>query len=392
MIADKSQDALQRLFLDYNISGVPHVMFDGGWDQVRGGFSSYAPYVPVLDQMGSREVAPLDLNLAMSWLGNSQIQISVSVQLVDTGGNNAPVLSPIGPQEVDADDLLQFPVTSTDWDGTDPTLTTIGLPAEAVFVDSGNGHGAFAWQPTNADVGEHEVTFVATDDDGAQDSETIVITVDSSCADIDGDTWCNGSDNCPDQSNASQTDSDGDGLGNACDNCISNYNPSQMDADSDGIGNLCDNCRYISNAAQDDRDGDGYGDVCDNCPDDFNPSQADEDFDGIGDVCESATDIEDILAAGLPQEYGLHQNFPNPFNPLTTIAFSLPRAVGVKLTVFNIEGQLVRTLLDGMMGAGIHMVTWDGHDQDNLAVSSGVYFYRLETASFTGTRKMLLLR
>ncbi len=438
LIANKSQDALQRIFGDYNINGVPHVMFDGGWDQFRGGPSTYAPYVTLLNQMGQRDVAPLGLNLAMSWLGNSQIQITVSVQLIDVGGNSAPVLSAIGPREIDADNLLQFQITSTDYDSPYPTLSVTGLPAQAMFVDSGNGHGAFAWQPTNSQAGIHDVTFVATDDEGAVDSETIVITVDSVCVDSDSDTWCDGGDNCPtysnssqadtdsdglgdacdncavdhnpgqgdsdgdnvgdecdncpDYSNSSQTDSDNDGLGNGCDNCASNYNPTQYDSDVDGIGNLCDNCPFKSNVAQTDRDGDGYGDACDNCPDDYNPSQADDDNDGIGDICETATDIEDILAAGLPQEFELHQNYPNPFNPVTTISFSLPRTVGVKLAVFNVEGQLVRSLLDRSMGAGVHMVTWDGHDNNRLPVSSGVYFYRLETASFANTRKMLLLR
>ena len=95
---------------------------------------------------------------------------------------------------------------------------------------------------------------------------------------------------------------------------------------------------------------------------------------------------------GLPDQFTLNQNYPNPFNPSTQISFSLPGAQHVKLDVFNVLGQRVATLFDGKAEAGEHTVTWDAHNAAGQTVSSGVYFYRLEAAGFSQTRKMLLLR
>ena len=83
----------------------------------------------------------------------------------------------------------------------------------------------------------------------------------------------------------------------------------------------------------------------------------------------------------------LAQNYPNPFNPLTEIAFSLAAPAEVRLAVYNVKGELVTTLAQGSYGTGAHVVTWDARDR-----ASGVYFYRLETAGYTETRKMIMLK
>jgi len=88
----------------------------------------------------------------------------------------------------------------------------------------------------------------------------------------------------------------------------------------------------------------------------------------------------------------LHSNYPNPFNPETTITFSLPQAGPAKVTVYNIKGQRVRTLLSDVLVAGKHSIVWNGLDETNHTVGSGIYFYRLETGEHTATRKMLLLK
>jgi len=97
-------------------------------------------------------------------------------------------------------------------------------------------------------------------------------------------------------------------------------------------------------------------------------------------------------SADLPTSFDLGQNFPNPFNPTTTIGFSLPEAGNVSLKIYNIKGQLVRTLVDGATPAGYHEVNWDGRDQSDRAAASGVYFYRLETRDYSKTRKMMLIK
>jgi hypothetical protein len=94
----------------------------------------------------------------------------------------------------------------------------------------------------------------------------------------------------------------------------------------------------------------------------------------------------------LPTTFELYQNYPNPFNPSTQISFDLPTPDHVLLTVFNITGQKVATLLDQAMPTGNHVVTWNGIDIRGHEVSSGVYFYRLTAGDFTATRKLALVR
>jgi hypothetical protein len=96
--------------------------------------------------------------------------------------------------------------------------------------------------------------------------------------------------------------------------------------------------------------------------------------------------------AALPTEFELSQNTPNPFNPTTQIAFALPSASKVNLTIYNVLGQQVKTLVDDYMNAGYQSVTWDGTDDYGGAVASGVYFYRISAEQFSDTKKMLLLK
>ncbi|MGH7456009.1 MAG: T9SS type A sorting domain-containing protein, partial [bacterium] len=93
-----------------------------------------------------------------------------------------------------------------------------------------------------------------------------------------------------------------------------------------------------------------------------------------------------------PASFYLAQNFPNPygrlpFNPSTTIRFSTPSAGKVKLTVYNLHGEVVRTLVNGEMAAGNHLASFDGSD-----LASGVYFYRLEAGELTAIQKMILAK
>jgi len=91
-------------------------------------------------------------------------------------------------------------------------------------------------------------------------------------------------------------------------------------------------------------------------------------------------------------EFSLKQNYPNPFNPITTIRYSLPEAARVRLDIYNLKGQLVKTLIDSEMAAGPHSVIWNGKDSNNQAVASGVYFYRISSPNNTQTKKMLLMK
>jgi len=86
-------------------------------------------------------------------------------------------------------------------------------------------------------------------------------------------------------------------------------------------------------------------------------------------------------------KYELGQNYPNPFNPITHIRFNIPGTADAKLTVFNIMGEAVANLVDGVVSAGGHTVSWNAAN-----MPTGVYFYRLESGNFTQTRKLLLVK
>jgi hypothetical protein len=98
-------------------------------------------------------------------------------------------------------------------------------------------------------------------------------------------------------------------------------------------------------------------------------------------------------ATAMPLRYALSQNYPNPFNPQTTIRYDLPQAGVVRLSVYNVLGQMVRTLVDGHRPAGSYSVLWDGRDGTARHVASGVYLYRLKVeGQYVEARRMVLLR
>ena len=104
---------------------------------------------------------------------------------------------------------------------------------------------------------------------------------------------------------------------------------------------------------------------------------------------------EENIHQNSPYNFVLHQNYPNPLNPVTSIQYSVasgqsPPHVTVK--IYNIIGQEIRTLVDEFKEAGYYTITWDGKDSQGQNVSSGVYFYRLQAGDFVETKKMVLMR
>jgi len=94
----------------------------------------------------------------------------------------------------------------------------------------------------------------------------------------------------------------------------------------------------------------------------------------------------------VPDDYALSQNYPNPFNPSTEISFYLPNSGKVTLTVFNLLGRNIVTLVDRELQSGSHTVVWDGREGDGSAASSGMYFYRITAGDFSDSKKMILLK
>jgi hypothetical protein len=111
---------------------------------------------------------------------------------------------------------------------------------------------------------------------------------------------------------------------------------------------------------------------------------------------ESTVSDEDVVE--IPRVTGLIGNFPNPFNPSTRLEFGVRSSefgsVSVHIEVFDIRGRLVRTLLDGSLefGYGRHSVVWDGRDDGGLAVSSGIYLYRMIAGEYVSVRRMVLMK
>jgi hypothetical protein len=102
--------------------------------------------------------------------------------------------------------------------------------------------------------------------------------------------------------------------------------------------------------------------------------------------------VFDIHPGQIPEVFELSQNYPNPFNPDTKIQFAVPTKSYVNLTVYNIRGQKVRTLVDEELDVGWKSVTWDGKDDSGSEVASGIYLYKVVAGDFVESKKMMMLK
>jgi len=95
---------------------------------------------------------------------------------------------------------------------------------------------------------------------------------------------------------------------------------------------------------------------------------------------------------GVADKFLVYQNYPNPFNPSTTISYDLPRSSRVRVIIYDVRGDLLKTIVNGNQSAGRHSVIWDGRDENGIQAGSGIYFYRIISSGFSQTRKMLLIK
>jgi hypothetical protein len=114
----------------------------------------------------------------------------------------------------------------------------------------------------------------------------------------------------------------------------------------------------------------------------------------LADLGVCATDVPDREGdqENIPASFSLKQNYPNPFNPQTIIEYELPKSCEVEITIYNLLGQRVVTLVKEFRKAGRQRVEWDGKDEKGEEVSSGIYFYRIKTPEFSQAKKMVLLK
>jgi len=93
-----------------------------------------------------------------------------------------------------------------------------------------------------------------------------------------------------------------------------------------------------------------------------------------------------------PLKYSLGQNYPNPFNAETTIEYQLPEDAQVTMTIYNSMGQEIRRLIESKQSAGSHKIVWNGLDNQGKAVTSGIYHLKMQSPSFVGTQKLLIMK
>jgi hypothetical protein len=94
----------------------------------------------------------------------------------------------------------------------------------------------------------------------------------------------------------------------------------------------------------------------------------------------------------LPDAFRLEQNYPNPFNPSTKIKYSIPEKTNVKITIYNLLGQEIKTLVNDLHEAGNYTVTWDGTDNKGIKSATGIYFYSIKAGNYSKSKKMVLIK
>ena len=107
---------------------------------------------------------------------------------------------------------------------------------------------------------------------------------------------------------------------------------------------------------------------------------------------ELPSDIPEEEIKQLHPRLTLYPNYPNPFNPETHITFYLSHPGEMKLEIYNVRGQKIRTLISGLQTAGEHSIVWKGRDDNGNTVSSGIYFYRLESDDIVKIQKAILMK
>ena len=126
-------------------------------------------------------------------------------------------------------------------------------------------------------------------------------------------------------------------------------------------------------------------------------AQAQSEDDGSLIFKQGIANLQNLLTSLIPKETALHRNYPNPFNPETWIPYQLAAPAEVALTIYDMNGGLVRHIALGHQSAGVYQsrsraVYWDGRNQFGESIASGLYFYTLTAGDFTATRRMVILK
>ena len=143
-----------------------------------------------------------------------------------------------------------------------------------------------------------------------------------------------------------------------------------------GIGWINDNCEYISG--------------CDWVADSVNYTAAF--FNSMDNCIEACFLASNDVINQLPHAFNLYNNYPNPFNPVTTLRYDLPEDALVNITIYDIMGRIVRTLINSQQNAGFKSIQWNATNDAGSPLSAGLYLYKIQADNFVQTRKMVLLK
>jgi len=394
--ADPDGDAITSLTASPLPTGAT---FTANASNTAGTFS----WTPSSTQSGSYDVTFTASN-ALSGSATTHIVISEPQP-----GNQAPVVTAPATQSVNEGQLLTFTVSATDADGDHVTLTASNVPSGATFTDNGNNTGTFSWTPNSTQSGTYTVTFTGTDGNGGTGTATTVITV---------------------------NDVTGGGSFTATAKLVGNFNPHRRflcfhitpTAGSFDIGTVDlasvtlnfngQTLTALASQTHVESSCDTTETECEDCGEEGGTSSG-----GcttqlhacflMSDVAALLGNIPDNLAsititgnltgggtftattgafrvAGKGSNNGVGQlkskAHPNPLNPRTELTFTLASAAHVRVSVFDAQGRLVKTLLDGNRPAGENTVPWDGSNARGSRVASGVFFFRIEAL---GTKEIV---
>ena len=121
----------------------------------------------------------------------------------------------------------------------------------------------------------------------------------------------------------------------------------------------------------------------------------DEEYTVVSDTGEfvlSRAALGSIDGYAIPEQFSLHQNYPNPFNPVTTLRYDLPENSLVNITIYDMLGREVKTLVNQTQDAGYRSIIWDATNDYGKPVSAGIYLYQIQAGKYISTKKMVLLK